>query len=72
MNVIGLGGVGGRIAKQFEQYPQYNVVSVDHEQQTETTILVKKQTDPEAYRRGNYIVGFPRRLAAVFISLFVE
>jgi hypothetical protein len=53
MNVIGLGGVGGRIAKQFEQYPQYNVVSVDHEQQTETTILVKKQTDPEAYEASD-------------------
>ena len=53
MNVIGLGGVGSRIAAQFERHPQYNVICVDHEQQVERTIRIKKHTDPEAYEATN-------------------
>jgi len=53
MNIIGVGGVGSRIAKQFESFPQYNVVCVDHEPQVERTILVKKHNDPEAYEATN-------------------
>jgi hypothetical protein len=53
MNVIGLGGVGSRIAAQFERYPQYNVVCVDHDQQVERTIRIKKHNDPEAYESTN-------------------
>ena len=53
MNIIGVGGVGSRIAKQFEKFPQYNVICVDHEPQVERTILVKKQNDPEAYEASN-------------------
>ena len=53
MNILGIGGVGSRIAKQFEKFPQYNVICVDHEPQVERTILVKKQNDPEAYEASN-------------------
>jgi len=48
--VIGMGGVGCRVAKCFEKYPQYNIVCVDDEKTGQKDeIVIKKQSTPEAY-----------------------
>ncbi len=52
-SVIGLGGVGCRIAKCFDTYEQYNVICVDDEQTDwKDKIVVKKQQTPEAYEEN--------------------
>ena len=49
-SVIGLGGVGCRVAKHFSEYPQYNVVCIDDEKtEWKDQILVKKQQKSEDY-----------------------
>ena len=51
--VIGLGGVGCRIAKEFDQYPQYNIVCVDDEKMDhKDSLVVKKQQSPEQYEES--------------------
>ena len=51
--IIGLGGVGCRIAKCFENYSQYNIICVDDEQSDwKDKILIKKQQTPEAYEEN--------------------
>ena len=51
--VIGLGGVGCRVAKCFDQYPQYDVVCVDDEPiDWKDKIVVKKQNSPEEYEEN--------------------
>ncbi len=48
--VIGLGGVGCKVAKHFDEYPQYNVVYVDDEKSSLTPMMtVKKRQKPEEY-----------------------
>jgi NADPH:quinone reductase-like Zn-dependent oxidoreductase len=48
--VIGLGGVGCRVAKCFQQYSQYNVICIDDEpMEWKDKIVVKKQQTPEEY-----------------------
>ena len=49
-SVIGLGGVGCRVAKCFDKYPQYNVICVDDEpMEWKDKLVVKKQQTPEIY-----------------------
>ena len=51
--VIGLGGVGCRVAKCFDHYSQYNVVCVDDESiDWKDKIVVKKQQTPEMYEES--------------------
>jgi hypothetical protein len=51
--VIGLGGVGCRVAKCFDQYPQYDVVCVDDEPMDwKDKIVVRKQNSPEEYEEN--------------------
>ena len=59
--VIGLGGVGCRVAKCFDRYDQYNVVCVDDEAiDWKDKIVVKKQQTPEAYEESFKTV--PKRI----------
>jgi len=51
MNVIGLGGAGCKIAKQFENFPQYNVffIDTDNKNDEKNFIKVKEQKTHEEY-----------------------
>ena len=50
MNVIGLGNTGCNIAKEFENYPQYNVYYIDTEpRQSKNSYLMSKYDHPEKY-----------------------
>ena len=51
--VIGVGGVGIKVAKNFEKFPQYNVVCLD-DQDTghEHQIVLEKQKKPELYEES--------------------
>jgi|14BtaG_2_1085337.scaffolds.fasta_scaffold00386_8 hypothetical protein len=53
MNIIGLGGVGSRVAKWFEDYSQYTVFYVDHLQHGKETLRIKKQKGPEQYEESS-------------------
>jgi hypothetical protein len=60
-SVIGLGGVGCRIAKQFDKYSQYNVICVDDEAvDWKDKLVVKKQQTPEDYEKSFKTV--PKRI----------
>jgi len=51
--VIGLGGVGCKVAQCFENYSQYNVVCVDDEPMDfKDKLVVKKQSSPEQYEES--------------------
>ena len=53
MNVIGLGNAGCQIAKNFENYGQYRVFYVDHENKGYDNFLpVKKQNSHEDYEKN--------------------
>ena len=50
MNVIGLGNTGCNIAREFENYPQYNVYYIDTEpRQSKNSYLMSKYDHPEKY-----------------------
>ena len=49
MNIIGLAGAGSRVAKYFEEFEQYKVFYIDHENHGSQTTKVEKQRHPEAY-----------------------
>lgn len=51
--VVGLGGVGCRVAKCFEQYPQYNILCVDDETTGhKDQVVVTKCRTPEEYEEN--------------------
>lgn len=51
--VIGLGGVGCKVAKCFAQYTQYNVLCIDDEATGhEDEVIVDKQRTPEEYEEN--------------------
>lgn len=51
--VIGLGGVGCKVAKCFAQYTQYNVLCIDDEATGhEDEVIVDKQRTPEEYEQN--------------------
>jgi hypothetical protein len=50
--LIGLGNSGYKIAKAFSKHPQYNIITIDHEDSA--TISVPKQDHPEKYE-----INFP-------------
>ena len=51
--VIGLGGVGCKVAKCFADYPQYNVVCIDDESSNwKDQVIVEKQQTPELYEEN--------------------
>jgi hypothetical protein len=45
--IIGLGSVGARIAKEFGKKPQYNVITIDHDE--DATICIPEKAHPEEY-----------------------
>lgn len=45
--LIGLGNVGYKVAKSFAKYPQYKIITIDHEDGA--TICVPEQDHPEKY-----------------------
>ena len=45
--LIGLGNSGYKITKAFSKHPQYNIVTIDHEEGA--TIRVPKHDHPEKY-----------------------
>jgi len=50
MNVVGLGNAGCKIAKYFEQYPQYNVFTIDEGlKKTSKTLGITKRATHEEY-----------------------
>jgi hypothetical protein len=49
MNIVGLAGAGSRVAKYFEEFEQYKVFYIDHENHGPQTTKIKKQRHPEAY-----------------------
>ena len=50
MNVVGLGNAGCKIAKYFEQYPQYNVFTIDEGlKKTSKTLGITKRASHEEY-----------------------
>jgi translation elongation factor EF-G len=52
-SVIGIGGVGCRIAKCFSEYPQYNVICVDDQSSgIKDQIIVPKQKTSEEYEES--------------------
>tara|TARA_B100000963_G_scaffold360512_1_gene391672 strand:- start:1126 stop:1965 length:840 start_codon:yes stop_codon:yes gene_type:complete len=59
--VIGLGGVGCRVAKSFSKYPQYNVVCID-DQKTDwyCELVLQKQEKPEDYEES--VSTIPNRI----------
>ena len=51
--IIGIGGVGTRIAKNFEKFPQYNIVCLDDEDTGQKhQIVLKKEKTPELYEES--------------------
>jgi len=51
--VVGLGGVGCKVAKRFDSYPQYNIICIDDEKTGWTDqLVVKKQQTPEGYEES--------------------
>ena len=51
-SIIGIGGVGCRIAKKFEEYSQYNVYLVDDEEwEGKKTLALPKHSKVEDYER---------------------
>ena len=51
--VIGLGGVGCRVAKCFSEYSQYNVLCIDDEKTGwKDQVLIPKQSKPEDYEQS--------------------
>lgn len=51
--VIGLGGVGCKVARCFSSYSQYNVICVDNEQMDwKDKMVIKIQPTPEAYEEN--------------------
>tara|TARA_Y100001938_G_C8046214_1_gene409044 strand:+ start:359 stop:1195 length:837 start_codon:yes stop_codon:yes gene_type:complete len=51
--VIGLGGVGCRVAKCFSEYPQYNIVCIDDvNSDWKDQMVVRKQPTPEMYEES--------------------
>lgn len=54
MNVIGIGGVGSRVARFFETYGQYKTFYVDHEAHGSQTFMVPKKNHPEDYESQTY------------------
>lgn len=59
--VVGLGGVGCRVAKCFDQYSQYNVICVDDETvDWKDKIVIKRQQSAEAYEEAFKTV--PKRI----------
>lgn len=51
--VIGLGGVGCKVAKCFDQYPQYNILCIDDEPTGhKDQVIIKKQKTPEEYEQN--------------------
>ena len=50
--VIGLGGVGCRIAREFERYIEYKVYKIDSEESTEENYLqISHYDSPEGYEK---------------------
>ena len=50
MNVVGLGGAGCKIAKNFEKYPQYNVYCIDEDlKKTTKTFGITKRNSHQEY-----------------------
>ena len=48
--VIGIGGIGVKVAKNFERFPQYNIVCLDDEDTgCQEQIVLKKCKTPELY-----------------------
>ena len=59
--VIGLGGVGCRVAMQFDRYSQYNVICVDDSPvEWKDKLVVKKKETPEEYEESFKTI--PKRL----------
>ena len=54
MNVVGIGGVGSKIAKHFEAYNQYKVFFIDHEDHGQNTYRIPKKNHPEDYESQDY------------------
>ena len=51
--VVGLGGVGCKVAKCFANYPQYNIVCIDDQKSDwEMQQVIKKQPTPELYEEN--------------------
>ena len=51
--VIGMGGVGCRVAQCFENYSQYNIICVDDDPMDfKDKLVIKKQSTPEQYEEN--------------------
>jgi hypothetical protein len=47
--VIGLGGVGCKLANMFKAYPQYKVITIDSQKHDEHTIVIPRRETTELY-----------------------
>lgn len=66
--IIGLGSVGTRIANEFGKKPQYNIITIDHDE--DATVRIPEKDHPEDYESS--CPDLTRQLAGVTEeSLFV-
>ena len=52
MNIVGVGGAGCKIVKQFTKYPQYTVHYIDHVNHGKGSLTLKKYDHPEKYEEN--------------------
>ena len=73
MNVVGLGNAGCKIAKYFEQYPQYNVFTIDEGlAKTSRSFGITKRSSHEEYdkkqiRMTRFVNQMPEEKECLFI-----
>ncbi len=73
MNVVGLGNAGCKIAKYFEQYPQYNVFTIDEglPRSSRTLGITKRATheeyDKKQIRMTRFVENMPDTGECLFI-----
>ena len=73
MNVVGLGNAGCKIAKYFEQYPQYNVFTIDEglPRSSRTLGITKRETheeyDKKQIRMTRFVDNMPDTGECLFI-----
>ena len=73
MNVVGLGNAGCKIAKYFEQYPQYNVFTIDEGlKKTSKSLGITKRATHEEYdkkqiRMTRFVDQMPNTGECLFI-----
>jgi len=73
MNVVGLGNAGCKIAKYFEQYPQYNVFYVDEglKKTSKTLGITKRATHEEYDKKQIRMTRFVEQMPDVGECLFI-